>query len=212
MTVGIVVAAVAVCVALLVTAEFRHQAVLKGVSKSSASAGFVLLGALVGLPSGSPAQLAVFVGLLFGAVGDLCLLSRDKRWFLAGLVSFLLNHVAYVVAFVLLGVEPVWAGLAAVPLAGFAWLVWRWLATRAGKLAGPVFAYIVVISGMVACAVGTLGSAGPVLLVAAVLFFVSDLCVARDRFVSPGPENRLVGLPLYYSAQLLFAWGAGALG
>jgi len=37
------------------------------------------------------------------------------------------------------------------------------------------------------------------------LFFASDLCVARQRFVSPGFENKLVGLPLYFIAQLMFA-------
>ena len=44
------------------------------------------------------------------------------------------------------------------------------------------------------------------LLLAAVVFFLSDLCVARDRFVSPGWENRAVGLPLYFGAQLLYGW------
>ena len=38
------------------------------------------------------------------------------------------------------------------------------------------------------------------------MFFLSDLCVARDRFVSPGWENRAVGLPLYFGAQLLYGW------
>lgn len=45
----------------------------------------------------------------------------------------------------------------------------------------------------------------PVLLVAPLAFFVSDLAVARDRFVEPGFVNRFVGLPLYYGAQIVFA-------
>ncbi len=40
---------------------------------------------------------------------------------------------------------------------------------------------------------------------AAVMFYFSDLAVARDRFVEPGPVNRLWGLPLYYAAQFVFA-------
>ncbi|MCB9673820.1 MAG: lysoplasmalogenase [Alphaproteobacteria bacterium] len=204
-----VAVATALCMAVLVACEYRHHLVGKAVSKTLASAGFVAMGVLAGLPLGTPAQIAVFVGLLFGAAGDLFLLSREKRWFLAGLGSFLLNHVAYVVAFGLLGVRPLLALGAAVPLVGIAYVVWRWLSARVGSMAKPVMAYIAVISAMVACAAGALDTAGPVLLGAAVLFFASDLCVARDRFVSPGPENRLVGLPLYYGAQLLFAWGAG---
>jgi hypothetical protein len=34
---------------------------------------------------------------------------------------------------------------------------------------------------------------------------VSDLFVARDRFVQPGFVNRLLGLPLYYAAQAMLA-------
>ena len=35
------------------------------------------------------------------------------------------------------------------------------------------------------------------------LFFVSDLFVARGRFVRPGKVNQLVGWPLYYAGQFL---------
>jgi hypothetical protein len=39
----------------------------------------------------------------------------------------------------------------------------------------------------------------------ALLFAASDLAVARDQFVRPGLANRMVGLPLYYAAQVLLA-------
>jgi hypothetical protein len=42
--------------------------------------------------------------------------------------------------------------------------------------------------------------------VAALAFYGSDLSVARDRFLGAGFGNRLWGLPLYYAAQLAFAW------
>ena len=37
------------------------------------------------------------------------------------------------------------------------------------------------------------------------LFWLSDLLVARHRFVRAEPSNRLVGLPLYYAGQYLIA-------
>ena len=40
----------------------------------------------------------------------------------------------------------------------------------------------------------------------AVLFFVSDLAVARDKFVGASFVNRAWGLPAYYAGQLLIAW------
>ncbi len=43
-------------------------------------------------------------------------------------------------------------------------------------------------------------------LAGAVSFYVSDLSVARDRFLAPGFSNRIWGLPLYYGGQPLLAW------
>jgi uncharacterized membrane protein YhhN len=61
----------------------------------------------------------------------------------------------------------------------------------------PVVAYALTISAMVVLAVGTQREhPTPALLTGAVLFFLSDLTVARDRFVHPGCPNRLIGLPL----------------
>ena len=52
------------------------------------------------------------------------------------------------------------------------------------------------------------GGGPPLVLPAAVAFLLSDLSVARDRFVRPGLCNHLWGLPLYYAAQLAFAASA----
>jgi hypothetical protein len=46
-------------------------------------------------------------------------------------------------------------------------------------------------------------------LIGAVAFYVSDLAVARQRFVRQQVLNRLWGLPLYYGAQLLLASSIG---
>lgn len=45
----------------------------------------------------------------------------------------------------------------------------------------------------------------------AVAFYVSDVFVARDRFMKGGFVNRLVGLPLYYAGQFLIAFSLGFL-
>jgi len=201
----------ALCVAILVWAEFAEQRAIKIASKTAASSGFIAVALALGLPFRGPAQQAIFVGLIFGMAGDLFLLSRQKRYFLLGLGSFLLNHVAFVVGFVLLGVDASLTAAAALPLGLLAVAVWRWLSPHVGSLRAPVLAYIGIISAMVASAVGAVPTVGSTLLIAAILFFTSDLCVARDRFISPGPINRLFGLPLYYGGQLLFAWGVHAL-
>ena len=105
-------------------------------------------------------------------------------------------------AFGLLGVDPIRTVIAGVPLVLFAYGVWRWLSPHTGSLTKPVLAYILVITAMVALAAGT-GRLD--LLAAALLFFCSDLAVARQRFLKKEPLNKAVGLPLYYAGQLLFA-------
>ena len=70
----------------------------------------------------------------------------------------------------------------------------------------PVSTYLAVISLMVALGAGAFGADRmPILLAAPIAFYLSDLAVARDRFVQRSFVNRVWGLPLYYTAQLLFA-------
>jgi uncharacterized membrane protein YhhN len=70
-----------------------------------------------------------------------------------------------------------------------------------------VSAYIAVISVMVLAAVSAAlaDAVAWMAAVGAVLFYLSDLTVARHRFVQTDFVNRAVGLPLYYAGQVLIA-------
>ena len=70
----------------------------------------------------------------------------------------------------------------------------------------PVRAYIAVISVMVIFAFGTRGAGGPVLiLIGALLFFLSDLSVAALRLAQTDFPTYVWGLPFYYGGQLCLA-------
>jgi len=57
-----------------------------------------------------------------------------------------------------------------------------------------------------------LNSTGRLLVfVGAVSFYLSDLFVARDRFLKSEFTNRLIGLPLYYCGQFLLAFSVGLI-
>lgn len=195
-----------VCLLLLILAEHSGRARLRAVTKALASTGFLGVAVTAGALE-SPYGVSVLTALFLSWWGDVFLLGRSRRMFLWGLVSFLLGHVAFGAAFVIRGVNPV-AGLATAAAALLpALAVWRWLGPHLeAGMRMPVRAYITVISAMVALSVGTsalLGNAW--ITVGAVLFYLSDLAVARDRFVVPGFSNRFWGLPLYYGAQLILA-------
>ncbi len=179
--------------------------------KVLASTGFMVAALLPGIPGGTYAA-AVVTALVLSFAGDLLLVPKGaQRAFLAGLVSFLLGHVAYAFAFAALGLPTVPTLVAFAVIAGPAIVVGRYFVTRASAaMKAPVIAYIVVISAMVALATGATWKTGePLLLIAALLFYVSDVFVARQRFVGPEFLNRAVGLPLYYAAQLIFALTLG---
>lgn len=201
--------------AVLVWGEANNRPTLRAISKTGAASAFIVYALVLGAWQGGAAPRWIVLGLCLSMVGDLALLSRDKRFFLGGLVAFLLAHVAYVGAFVTLGMSASALAVVLLPLTGFAYGVHRWLSPHTGELGRPVIAYIIVITAMVACSIGALAaSPSPArwgLLAAAVLFFFSDLCVARDRFVAPGWNNRMVGLPLYFGAQLVFAYFGAAV-
>lgn len=181
----------------LLWAEWRARPVARAVFKMSCSAGFLGLALAQGLET--PFARWVFAGLALSAVGDLLLLSEGRRPFIAGLLTFLVAHLAYAGAFARVGVPSVWTAAA---LATAALLVLRWLWPTLGGMRLPVVGYCAVISLMLWFALGVdrvevrLGS---------VLFYLSDLFVARNRFVREDVRNRLVGLPLYYAGQYLIA-------
>jgi len=178
-----------------------------GIGKPAASFAFLALGLHTAGGAQTASVKAFVVALVFSLIGDMALMGRTNRAFLVGLSAFLLGHVAFVVAFVLRGLSWPYA-VAALPLLALVTVpIARWLLPCVpSAMRAPVIAYITVIGTMVVCAIATHGYvSAPALLLAAVMFFVSDLAVARQKFVAPDGLNRYWGLPLYFGAQLIFA-------
>jgi uncharacterized membrane protein YhhN len=134
--------------------------------------------------------------LLLSLAGDVFLMLPQDR-FVAGLASFLLAHLAYVVGLNLHGGSAAALALWAIPVL----VVTVVLATRflralasAGRreLVGPVIAYMAAISAMV---VSALAGGNAWAAAGAVLFMASDALIAETRFVAPrrwGPVTIMV--------------------
>ncbi len=200
------VALVAVACVALVTLLLHGHTLPAAAAKFVASSAFVAL-ALRGGATRSAFGRLILVGLLLSWFGDMFLIGASRTAFLAGLVAFLLAHVAYVSAFVRHGYHRGWAIVAAIPITAIAIAVWAWLAPYvADDMSVPVRAYIAVISLMVVFAIATRGRGGPWLIVAgAVLFFLSDLSVAALRLVQTSYPTYVIGLPFYYAGQVCLA-------
>lgn len=193
-------------VAALVWAE-RFRPGLRPGAKLAASTAFVAVALQAGALDSSYGRW-VLAALVLSAIGDAALLNDSTKAFLAGLGAFLVAHLAYVGAFVIRGLDSLVFLLSLVVLMVVAGLVVRWLwSSVESQLRGPVVVYAVVITAMVAAAVATAAADSTVAIpIAAVAFYLSDLAVARERFMSSGFINKAWGLPVYFAAQYVFAW------
>ncbi|MBA2281441.1 MAG: hypothetical protein H0W25_09445 [Acidimicrobiia bacterium] len=168
------------------------------------------------------ARAALVAALVLSTAGDVFLMLPGRQpgtpgpnLFVLGLGSFLLAHVAYVVAFVAAGTEG--AGLAAGAIAAVVIVATLGVrvvgATRRGdepELAAPVAAYVVVIAAMVATAIGT---TDPRAITGAALFAASDSLIAWERFIRTQPWAPLAIIVTYHLAQALLATSfAGSAG
>ena len=195
----------ATAVAALLWAELKSSRLGVWLIKPVASTLFVITALLAGALASSYGRL-ILLGLLFSWLGDVFLIPKRQLFFIAGLGSFLLAHVAFSGAFLQQPLEVLPLTLAATATVVIAIIILRWLWPHLTHNFRPaVVSYLAAISLMVVLATGTMAAAGLQLAIGAVMFAVSDIFVARDRFVSPSVANRLWGLPLYYGAQLIFA-------
>lgn len=201
---------VLVCYGGLLTAlfgEYRSSTVVSFAGKLLAATAYIAAALSLGAMSSSYGRI-LLLGMGFCWLGDLLLVSRQSRKiFLLGLVSFLMGHVAYAVAFAVRGAD---AGMVVIALALMAVFVWRTIAWLNPHLVQgmrvPVWLYFAAISIMMVAAAGTHAADNNLFILSGAIFFVlSDLAVARNRFVVPGFINRVIGLPLYFTAQLLLA-------
>jgi len=180
---------------------------------------FLILWFITKLPPGwNWFSLLILLGLILSLGGDIFLMLPDN-WFLAGLIAFLLAHLAYIGGFFVSGFVFEWKTLyfaiailvAAIPI----YLrIRKGLITRGNKrLVIPVTFYIIVISIMVFSASTTLLrpdwslQAGLMVTLGAALFLISDAILAWNRFVTPLTKGRLISSIPYHLAQYFIVFG-----
>ena len=158
--------------------------------------------------------VGVLIGLALSLGGDVALMFGENRTaFTVGLGFFLVAHVAYTVVFTLLGRFSGWDAFSIPILLGAGVGFYALIQENLGRLRWPVVGYMLVISLMVSRAISTLASPlfspGQAVMVAggAVLFYISDVILAANRFWRPLRYDR-ISLAFYYGGQLLIALSA----
>ena len=160
------------------------------------------------------------IALVLCLIGDIFLM-LPERYFMPGLIAFLLGHIAYILGFQF-GIPPQGTLFPAMLMAAIIILVsatvYRKLAQglkASGKtgMIMPVLIYAIVISYMLFSALNTLltnswnyAAALPVSF-GALLFYISDILNAWQRFVNALPAGRLKIMVTYHLAQIGLAAG-----
>ena len=160
------------------------------------------------------------LGLVFSLFGDIFLM-LPREQFIAGLISFLLAHIAYLVGFLqttppLNIVSLILAVLVGIAATRIYRSIGAGLADSGNQaLRPPMLIYTIVISLMLWSALLTLVGKEwlPVqaLLAAggALLFFLSDTFLAWNKFVSPIRHGKLLVIITYHLGQVMIILGAG---
>ncbi len=154
------------------------------------------------------------LGIFLSLVGDVVLINPSDRMFLIGLVAFLLTHVFYLLGFKeeLLNFTA-WSFI-------LLFLIYingiRLLRRIAGAmrtkgwngLVIPVIVYGLVISLLLYAAISTVfdptwkTSSAFFVSAGAFLFYLSDLILAWNKFVSPVNNGRVLNIVTYYLGQV----------
>jgi len=154
------------------------------------------------------------LGLLLSLVGDVVLIQPSDRMFILGLITFLLTHIFYLIGFKaeLLNLTAWSFVLAFFIFANGLRLLRRIIAAmrlkRQNWLVNPVIVYSLLISLMLYAAMSTIfdpewkTSAAFFVSLGAFLFYISDLILAWNRFVSPVRNAPILNVVTYYLGQI----------
>lgn len=170
------------------------------------------------------AHKLMVAAFFFSWVGDvsLMLVFKNENLFLAGLVSFLITHLLYTVAFNRVDLrdkeallpKQIWK---VTPLMLYMAVLFYFLIPgissneKTNPLLVPVIVYAVAIANMVAFAVNRYGRVNDdsfkLVFAGALLFMFSDSIIAINKFLHPFATASIFIMALYITGQYLIAQG-----
>lgn len=147
------------------------------------------------------------LGFVAAAAGDFFLdYGNRDGLFVQALLAFLLNQLAFVAGFLLLGRGRPWRWWWSLPVIAYAIGMTLWMLPGAGALQVPVALYFACLLAMALTAARVEERPGPLWL-GAMLFVIADSLIGVNKFIQPFPHAVLVIVSCYFTGQALIAWG-----
>ncbi|KAB8033360.1 lysoplasmalogenase [Fluviispira multicolorata] len=149
------------------------------------------------------------VSLLFSACGDMFLAYDGQKFFIQGLISFLISHIIYAYIFFMnsghfLNDLSVRVFLLVLMLTFFTVML-KVLSQKVGNLKIPVFIYMTALSCMVIASI-LIKDLNYLLILGALLFVLSDTLLAIQKFINSYKGiNYFIWITYYFAQMLLLA-------
>lgn len=215
-----------------IAVEKKEKYVPAVVLKGTASCFFIALGLLGYLNSPTAFSRLIFIGLIFGGIGDVCLnlrlvLKDGKKIFLAGIAAFLVGHLLYLAAMVTTmssyAKSALLISIAAGIICAALLLIWIFkniTAQKVFKIFGIFYVGAVVVMTAVSIArvfcipiyvsytmaAVSIRLSAITFMIGAILFTLSDIILIFNMFSEhKKPWMRPTNLTLYYLGQMLIA-------
>lgn len=155
------------------------------------------------------------LAILFSWLGDIFLMytMNNEIYFIAGLASFLIAHIFYILCFLQLVNTRIksFKWKFALPLIIYGILLLVYLYSALGDMRLPVIVYAVVITLMGIAALHRLGKTSDYsfafVFIGALLFIASDSMIAINKFQSPFNSAPFLIMVTYIAAQYLIVSG-----
>jgi uncharacterized membrane protein YhhN len=159
----------------------------------------------------------LILALIFSWAGDVLLMFSGELYFMLGLGGFLISHVCYIFTYRQfkteegVGFHGVQKARYAFPIILAATGLLTVLYPSLGGMKVPVTVYAFVLMAMTLAALFRFGYTQPqsfwLVFVGGVLFLISDSTLAINKFLTPLPNDGLIVMGTYMSAQFLIVWG-----
>jgi uncharacterized membrane protein YhhN len=193
--------------AIHVRAEYQNNRIFIYIFKPLTTSLIILIAFLQPLEISVYYRNLVIIGLFFSLAGDIFLMLPSDK-FLFGLVSFLITHIFYIIAFASDSIFPadyylLFPGIIAIGL------VLKNLLPHTGNKSIPVIIYASILLFLYWQSAGRLSDSfshsAIFAFIGSILFIFSDSTLVIDRFVEKFKLARLLVLTTYFSSQLLIA-------
>ena len=156
-------------------------------------------------------RLIIILALIGSWFGDTFLMFQNSNplFFMLGLGSFLLAHVAYIIAFNRYDNTVTKRGVYLITtlFIGYILVLANLLWPGLGEMKIPVIAYAIVITAMGVTGFIKNWKVNKLILIGVILFIISDSLIAYTKFVEPVGMSRLLIMSTYITAQFLIIKG-----